>query len=567
MNLTGGTVTVTGDIVRGATTGTSTAVLTLDGATLDLSGNDIGGNGSATGNLTTTTFASGTLKNVGQINNGAGLTKTGTGTLTLTGASSYTGVTTVSAGKLAVSSFGDGVSAGALGLAGLAPANLVLATGTTLGYVGAGETSARGFTMSSGATLEAAGTGALTLSSAAKIAFANSTATRSLTLDGTSVAANSFGADLSVGGTLDADKIDLLVKNGVGTWIIANGTTLKGTATLDVNAGLLGLSAGVLPASGSVVLATGTTLRFESGNTEDLSGRIHLDNGASATLAFASDVTFASSLTVDGASAANVTKTGAGKLTLSAANATVGSFTVAQGTVNVTDASGLGAGATTVNGGLLAVNAVTANAVTVNNGGTVGGAGTVATLTIGAGAKLSPGNSPGTLTAGNAALLGGSLFEWQVQDVNNVAKYDHFDVTGTLDLSGASSSNRIVFKVVSLLGAGDGTTLGNPLNFDAPFGSSPAAQRIKTFNLGTVGSVNLGANANINDVFSFDVSQFTYSDGSASNAGLWSISWDAGNHLVTVTAVPEPSTYGFGLGALALAAAAIRRRRKTQPKA
>ena len=564
LNLTGGTLTVTGDVVRGATAGTSTAVLTLDGATLDLSGNDIGGNGSATGNLTTTTFASGTLKNVGQINNGAGLTKTGTGTLTLTGASSYTGVTTVSAGKLAVSSFGDGVSAGALGLAGLAPANLVLATGTTLGYVGAGETSARGFTMASGATLEAAGTGALTLSSAAKIAFANSTATRSLTLDGTSVAANSFGADLSVGGTLDADKIDLLVKDGVGTWIIANGTTLKGTATLDVNAGLLGLSAGVLPASGSVVLATGTTLRFESGNTEDLSGRIHLDNGASATLAFASDVTFASSLTVDGASAANVTKTGAGKLTLSAANATVGSFTVAQGTVNVTHAQGLGAGATTVNGGLLAVNAVTANAVTVNNGGTVGGAGTVATLTIGAGAKLSPGNSPGTLTAGNAALLGGSIFEWQVQDVNNVAKYDHFDVTGTLDLSGASSSNRIVFKVVSLLGAGDGTTLGNPLNFDAAFGAAPADQRIKTFNLGIVGSVNLGANANINDVFSFDVSQFTYSDGSASSAGLWSISWDAGNHLVTVTAVPEPSTYGFGLGALALAAAAIRRRRKTQ---
>ncbi|MGA1045905.1 MAG: hypothetical protein ACO3ZY_12000, partial [Phycisphaerales bacterium] len=48
-------------------------------------------------------------------------------------ANDYTGVTTVSAGKLAVSSFGDGVSAGALGLAGLAPANLVLATGTTLG--------------------------------------------------------------------------------------------------------------------------------------------------------------------------------------------------------------------------------------------------------------------------------------------------------------------------------------------------------------------------------------------------------------------------------------------------
>ena len=128
------------------------------------------------------------------------------------------------------------------------------------------------------------------------------------------------------------------------------------------------------------------------------------------------------------------------------------------------------------------------------------------------------------------------------------------------------SSNRIVFKVVSLLGAGDGTALGNPLNFDAPFGSSPAAQRIKTFNLGTVGSVNLGANANINDVFSFDLSQFTYSDGTTSGAGVWSIDWNSANGAMTLTAVPEPSTYGFGLGALALAAAAIRRR-KRQAKA
>jgi MYXO-CTERM domain-containing protein len=70
---------------------------------------------------------------------------------------------------------------------------------------------------------------------------------------------------------------------------------------------------------------------------------------------------------------------------------------------------------------------------------------------------------------------------------------------------------------------------------------------------------------NISDVFQFDVNQFTYSDGSSSNAGLWSINWDGGS-LVTVTAVPEPSTYGFGLGALALAAAAIRRR-KRQAKA
>jgi MYXO-CTERM domain-containing protein len=357
----------------------------------------------------------------------------------------------------------------------------------------------------------------------------------------------------------------LIVKNGVGTWIIANGETLKSTAQIDVNVGLLGLAGGVLPLASRVDLATGTTLRMETGNTDDLGSRIQLDAGAAVTLAVSSDVSFATALTVAGAGSAAVTKSGAGKLTLAADNTAIaGGFTVAQGTVNVTNASGLGTGATTVNGGLLAVNASVANVVTVNTGGTVGGGGSIATLNVVAGAKLSPGNSPGTLTAGNAALFGGSIFEWQVQDANDVAKYDHFNVTGTLDLSNASSANRIVFKVVSLLGAGDGITTGNPLNFDAAFGPAPAAQRIKTFNLGTVGSVNLGANANINDVFSFDLSQFSYSDGTASGAGVWSIAWDSGNHLITVTAVPEPSTYGFGLGALALAAAAIRRRRKMQ---
>jgi MYXO-CTERM domain-containing protein len=68
-------------------------------------------------------------------------------------------------------------------------------------------------------------------------------------------------------------------------------------------------------------------------------------------------------------------------------------------------------------------------------------------------------------------------------------------------------------------------------------------------------------------VFRFDVTDFRYSNGSLSNAGLWSIDWNVGTGAITLTAVPEPSTYGFGLGALALAAAAIRRRKRQATKA
>jgi MYXO-CTERM domain-containing protein len=217
------------------------------------------------------------------------------------------------------------------------------------------------------------------------------------------------------------------------------------------------------------------------------------------------------------------------------------------------------------NSGLLAVNGTVGN-VSLASGSTLGGSGTVGNVTAGAGAIVSPGNSPGVLGGNTIRLDGGSIFEWQIQDAKELTVspgYDKLNLSGNLDLTHASASNKITLKVVSLLGNGNGTTLGDPLNFDKP---GTVGLRPMVFDFATVGgSVLLNSGEQISDVFSFDVSQFTYSDGSASNAGLWSINWDSANHLVTVTAVPEPSTYGFGLGALALAAAAIRRRKRKQP--
>jgi autotransporter-associated beta strand protein len=101
VNLTGGTLTVFGNIQDGNLgAGTINSSLTLNGATLDMKGRSIG---SSVALIDTLTFASGTLQNVAGINNGAGLTKTTSGTLVLAGTNTYSGTTTVSAGSLALS--------------------------------------------------------------------------------------------------------------------------------------------------------------------------------------------------------------------------------------------------------------------------------------------------------------------------------------------------------------------------------------------------------------------------------------------------------------------------------
>ncbi|MFI5377705.1 MAG: autotransporter-associated beta strand repeat-containing protein, partial [Tepidisphaerales bacterium] len=103
LNITGtGLVTSNSDILEGGLpTAAVTSTITLGGGTLDMTNHVIGG---ATP-IDVLTFASGTLKNVTEINNGAtGLTKTTTGTLTLIN-TAYHGPTAVQAGTLALSGF------------------------------------------------------------------------------------------------------------------------------------------------------------------------------------------------------------------------------------------------------------------------------------------------------------------------------------------------------------------------------------------------------------------------------------------------------------------------------
>ena len=141
--------------------GSSATTLTLDGGTLDLNGGAIGGTtGTGRKNIGTLNFRSGTLIDVAEINDGAGLNKTSGGTLRLAGTHTFTGPTTIGGGKLVL----DGSLAGDLA----ATTGTLVAQGTPSVGGDLEIPSGGRFETSTTVTLEAAGTvtlaGALDLS-------------------------------------------------------------------------------------------------------------------------------------------------------------------------------------------------------------------------------------------------------------------------------------------------------------------------------------------------------------------------------------------------------------------
>jgi len=99
INLTGGTMTLRGNIVRGGGGGTTNATVSVDGGTLDMGGFNLGGATAGT-SINNLVLAAGSLGNVGQINNGDPINKTTPGTLTIFGTNTWSGALNVSAGVL-----------------------------------------------------------------------------------------------------------------------------------------------------------------------------------------------------------------------------------------------------------------------------------------------------------------------------------------------------------------------------------------------------------------------------------------------------------------------------------
>ncbi len=338
----------------GNTTGTS-PTLDISNSSIIIAGlNDTVGattkgivtNSGSTAGKSITVSGAGNYSYSGVITNsalgGVDFIKSGSGTQTLAGANSYTGTTTVNAGTLAYTQASNGGSAGGLGQSSAAAANLLLGNGTTLSYTGAGGSTDRLFTLNGtaaghGATLDASGAGAIAYTGTGALAYGTTNQTRTLTLAGSNTGANSLAAALADNGSGALS----LTKTGVGTWTLSGTNSYTGGTTL--NAGTLAFTTGGLGTTGMVNFAGNATLQYGAATTTDLSSRLAIANGVTATFdTQGNDVSFATGFGASGTGA--LTKTGSGTLSLNAATTYTGLTTVNAGALNIGASGSLASG-------------------------------------------------------------------------------------------------------------------------------------------------------------------------------------------------------------------------------
>ena len=327
------------------------------------------------------TGASGLISGV--ISGSGGLTKTGSGTWTLSGANTFFGPVTVSAGILKAGVASAANTSGAFGLntaitlANVAGAGLnitgfntqigsitgggITGGNVTLGAatltVGGDNTSPAAFAgvISGTGALTKIGTGTLTLSG-------NNTYTGLTTIsagilklgaagDGTNTAlgTTAAGTSITAGAALDLNGVSLSTAEALtlnGTGISSGGALINSSGTAATYSGLL-----TLGSAGSIIASNGNLILSNTGTITGATFGLTLD-GTSTGSSLASII---------GTTSGTVTKNDAGKWTLTGASTYTGATTVNAGTLQLSGSNGAttGASAYALNGGILILDNTT----------------------------------------------------------------------------------------------------------------------------------------------------------------------------------------------------------------
>ena len=473
-----GTIAITNDgslSFTDSSTASSAVVTTNSGATTAFTGNSSGGSARFVTNaggtfdisgLTASAIAVGSIEGAGAYVLGAkeltvgsndlltnmsgvisgvggSLVKTGRGSLTLSGANTYTGGTTINSGTLRL---GDSNSAGAL--EGVVTVNngsaFLIANAVTNGLTIANAggtifentTSAGSATITNDASLtffDTSTAGSATIINNATLTFDNASTAghAAITNDGVLY----FRSANTAGGASITNN-NILYFLGIST---------AGNAAI-TNNGTVSFSGA--STAGSAAITNNGSLYFLGMST---AGNAAITNNAGHTVDFSGSSGPAGDYKISAGSIA-----GAGYYILGADELTVGSNNLSSMMSGVI--SGLGGslvkagtgtltlagvetytGATAVDGGTLAVNgSITASSgVTVNNGGTLAGTGVVGAVTVNSGGTIAAGN--GTLASsltitGSLALQSGAFYMVQI----NPTTSSFANVSGTATLGGST---------------------------------------------------------------------------------------------------------------------------------
>jgi fibronectin-binding autotransporter adhesin len=428
---TGGTIVNAGVLqLDGVNSLAPGGALTVNGGSFDLAGHSqTVGSLSGAGGAIALTGATLTVNQnpdssfAGVISGGGSLSKSGAGTLSLTGASGYTGATTVSEGRLELGSGGSLAATTALIVNG-GSFDIENGTGQTIG------------SLSGTGGAVTLGDGSLTVNQSATTSFAG-----------------------SIGGTGG------LSKSGAGILALTGASSYTGDTT--VSAGTLTLGAGGSLASTTALIVDGGAFGLENGGQtvsalSGAGGAVTLGNG---TLTVNQSIT--TSFLGDISGSGGLSKTGTGTLILDGVNDYTGLTSVNNGTLEIGDA-----GHTT---------ASLAGPVTIGADGTLAGHGTIGgDVANSDGGALSPGGSIGTLTLGGNYSQGPTsslLIEVSPTAASQLHVLGNASLDGTLALvyepGVYSDASYDVLKAASLSGTFASVTGTAPTGFTQSVTYSP----------------------------------------------------------------------------------------------
>ena len=400
-----GTVTVTDTVTANAGLAFATSGYTLTGGTVSLGGADAAAN-------TITTDAATSIAITSVLAGSSGLTKAGPGSLTLGGANTYAGGTTVSAGTLSVSADANlGSSAGGITLGG---GRLELTSGFTLG-------SNRTITAATGTS--------------STIAVTSGTV--------------SYAGPFTGSGNLD--------KAGAGTLSVGNASSgYSGTFT--ISAGTLEVTAANAFANATLTQTGGTLLLAPAGGGDVVipeiggsGGEVSVDSGASAVFRGNSDRAYDGRIRGQGA----FKKEGNGILTLNADNDFTGNTRITQGRLKLGAAGGLSATPQIAIDSGAIFDVADRSGFALGTGQRLGGRGTVlGDLQFGGGSQLAF-DPTGPLLVGSGTVSFASGF-----GIGSIFGLDANVAEGTYTLLNETTGGSISFASLANVGPGNPFDLG-----------------------------------------------------------------------------------------------------------